>query len=80
MSPQQNNSLFGNRNETQTQARIKGKDVKEILRKLNTMSSNEAKLLAHDDMKSLTEYSHEKHGSIEDKALALLSKAQKSRT
>lgn len=54
MSPQQNNSLFGNRNETQTQAGIKAKDVKDMLRKLNTMSSNEARLLANDDLKSLT--------------------------
>ena len=52
MSPQQNNSLFGNRNETQ--AGIKAKDVKDMLRKLNTMSSNEARLLANDDLKSLT--------------------------
>lgn len=73
MSPQQNNSLFGNRNDTQ--ARIKGKDIKEILRNLNTMSSREAKLLANDDLKSLAE-----NGSVEDKAMALFHKAQKSRT
>jgi len=47
--------LFGNRNDTRTQTGIKGKDVKELLRKLNTMSSNEAKQLANDDLKSFTE-------------------------
>lgn len=66
MSPQQNSNSFANRNDTQTEIR---QDLKGLLRKLNTMSSKEAKHLANDDLKSYTEY---KNVSIEDKAMALL--------